>query len=234
MSDFTAREVAFLEVLDSHYGLVKKDRYSGRYPTRVVEILHWRTLIEVLYYLRGAGNLSSTQPSNFQASLVDTRCDVIALKKEQLHTGALSSLPSKRRELGYFKLEAIIAECHDPTTPITDLLLLMKDPLIRLSLGVSPQNAHKVSQGYYVFCKDQLLSNKIVAIGGLGTDKRAMGASLTKQEEVMKDFMNIAEGANKAIRLLSTGDVTNTIEVAKASLSKKQEIHLMNYSTGPS
>ena len=73
-----------------------------------------------------------------------------------------------------------------------------------------------------------------MAIDGLGIDRRAAGASLKKQESVMKDFMAIAEGANKAIRLLSTGDVSTTLEITKASLSRKQEVHLVNCnSSGP-
>ena len=147
VSDFTDREVNFLETLDTHYGLGKKERYTGRYPTRIVEILHWRTLIEILDHLRKFGKLTSSCRGNYQASLVDTRCDVLALKKEQVHTGLLSTLPSMVKEIKYFRLVTIIAECHDPTTQIAELMLLIKDPMVRLSLGVSPQNAHKVQLG---------------------------------------------------------------------------------------
>ena len=233
VSDFTDREVNFLETLDAHYGLGKKEKYSGRYPTRIVEIMHWRTLIEILDHLKKFGKLTSSCRGNFQASLVDTRCDVLALKKEQVHTGLLSTLPSMAKEIEYFRLVTIIAECHDPTTPIDELMLLMKDPMVRLSLGVSPQNAHRVQLGYYVFCKYQIRNNNLIAIGGLGIDRRATGSTTKKQESIMKEFLAIAEEANKAVRLLSTGDLSKTIDIAKATLSRKHEIHLMNYSGGP-
>ena len=60
VSDLTDREVTFLKILHTHYGLSKKKRYSARYPTRVVEVLYWRTLTEVFGYLKDAGKMIIT------------------------------------------------------------------------------------------------------------------------------------------------------------------------------
>ena len=121
----------------------------------------------------------------------------------------------------------------DPATPITTLLKVLKDPMVRLALGVIPQHAHHVKAGYFVFCKFQIKHNNMVAIGGLGLDRSVHTSSLQKQREVMIDFMNIAKYNNKAIRLLSTGDMALTIQVAKETLLKKHPVHLLNYSRGP-
>ena len=232
-SEFTDREVVFLEILDSHYGFTKKDRYSARYPSRVVEILHWKTISEIFCYLREAGNLRGTRRCNISASVVDTRCDILTLRKEHMYEGPLSNLDLFQKDLKIIKLEKVIGEVHDPNTPITSLLLQQKDPMVRLALGVTPQHAHEVKPGYYIYCKHQSRHNSVVAIGGLGLDRAVHTSTCRKQHEVMIDFMKIAKNSNKAVRLLSTGDMALNIHVAKQILLKKHPIHLLNYSGGP-
>ena len=233
VSDFTEREIAFLAILDTHYGLLKKDRYSARYPDRVVEILHWKTLSEIFCYLQEAGNLRGSRRCTISASVVDTRCDVVTLKTQQMHDGPLCTLEFFQKDLRCTKLQKVICEVHDPATPITTLLKMLKDPMVRLAIGVIPQHAHHVKAGYYLFCKLQIKHNNLVAIGGLGLDRSVPTASMSKQKEVMIDFMNIAKNNNKAIRLLSTGDMALSIQVAKDNLLKKHPVHLLNYSRGP-
>ena len=90
-----------------------------------------------------------------------------------------------------------------------------------------------VKAGYFVFCKHQIRHNGVVAIGRLGLDSRLLTSSLRKQKEVMADFMEIAKCSNKAVRLLSTGDLALTIGIAKEELLKKHPVHLLNYNGGP-
>ena len=232
-SDFTDREVVFLEILDAHYGYHKKSRYSARYPTRIVEILHWKTLMEIEVYLKEAGRIRGTRFSTYNASLVDTRCDLITLKAQESHNDYLAIMPYIQPELKLFNLQIVIGEIHNPTTPIVDMMLLLKDPMVRISLGVSPQHAHDVKRGYYMFCIHQIRDNSVVAIGGLGIDSKVHTTTVKDQMQVMKDFIAIAKPRNKAIRLLSTGDVSTTLEVAKSELSREHPVHLLNYSGSP-
>ena len=232
-SDFTDREVVFLEALDSYYGYRKKSRYSGRYPTRIVEILHWKTLMEIEVYLKEAGQIRGTRFSTYKASLVDTRCDLITLKAQESHNDYLSTMPYIQPDLKLFNLHTVIGEIHNPKTPIVDMMLLLKDPMVRISIGVIPQLAHAVDRGYYMFLLHQIRHNSLVAVGGLGIDRKVRTASLAAQKTVMKDFIAVAKPKNKAVRLLSTGDLHATIEVAKSELSSQHPVHLLNYSGSP-
>ena len=232
-SDFTDREITFLETIDTYYGNDKKKRYSARYPTRVVELLHWKTLCEIFIYIKATGNLSGSQYSTHSASFVDARCDIITFKTQQNHDGLLSTMPLIEKDLRSSKLGKIIGEIHDPTVAIETPMLLLKDPLLRLALGVSPQHAHHVKAGYYVFCQHKIKDNGVVAIGGLGIDSRVLTASIAKQEEVMTIFLELAKNSNKAVRLFSTGDLGHTISIAQKELLKKHPLHLLNYNGGP-
>ena len=232
-SDFTERETIFLETIDQHYGSAPKSRYSARHPNRVVELLHWKTISEIFCYLKEAGRIIGSRSCTHSASVVDTRCDIITLYSQENHKGSLSSLELIQKDLRDTKVNMVIAEVHDPATPIEDMMLIMKDPMIRLAVGVSPQNAHQVKAGYYVFCKLQIKRNNLVAIGGLGLDSRLMSSSLGKQKQVMSEFMQLAKESNKAVRLLSTGDFHRTINLAKETLLKKHPVHVLNYNGGP-
>ena len=156
-SDFTERETIFLETIDQYYGSAGKSRYSARYPNRVVELLHWKTISEIFCYLKEVGRISGSRYCTHSASVVDTRCDILTLYSQENHKGALSSLNLIQKDLRETKVNLVIAEVHDPATPIADMMLVMKDPMIRLAVGVSPQNAHQVKAGYYVFCKHHRL-----------------------------------------------------------------------------
>ena len=223
----------FLAEIDASESLPKKGLYSARNPTRVCELLHWKTLTEILLYLETAGHLSGNRHSPETPSVIDASCDIAALLRLNFHEGPISNITYLQKELQMFKLSSVIGEVHTPSQPIASIMLMMKDPLVRVSLGVSPEHAHEVSQGYYIFCKESIASNKAIAVGGLGLNDEISTAGMKKQKQVMSDFMDIAIEKNKPIRLLSSGSLDETLNHAMFKLNRTHPVQILNYSGGP-
>ena len=75
-SSFSDREEFILKEIDTMYGLPHKETHTASDPTRPSDLLHWRTVVEILAYLKDRGAVTSDTRATQSTGLVDTRCDL--------------------------------------------------------------------------------------------------------------------------------------------------------------
>ena len=228
-SEFSDREQYFLHEIDRIYSLPKKTTHCASNPTRLSEIFHWKTLTEVQVYLSEAGHISGNRTRGKIVSIVDARCDLLSLYKAENHSGSLGQLPLVDKELARYPVKCIIGEINDPCTELGKVQQLMSDPLVRISLGVSPDKAVTVSQEYYDFCFDNVRHNRVAGVGGLGIVGNPGSATYGIQRQVMVDYLALAASCGKAVRIYSTGNLHETLKIVTASVDKHQPVHLLNF-----
>ena len=229
VSDFSSKEIYFLKELDRIYSLPQKAKYSALYPTRISELFHWKTITEIMVYLSEAGNISGSRRGGQIVALVDTRCDAEALYQTESHTGLMKDLPLIQRELRLFTMKSIITEINDPTIDIEQVKESLKDPALRIAFGVTPNMAGQVSQEYYDFCFNEVRNPRIAGIGGLGLDSSLGTVPMDTQKQVMCDFIDLAKSCSKPVRIFSTGDLENGLELLRGKIEPDHPVHLLNF-----
>ena len=229
-SSFSAREIYFLEEIDKFYSLPKLTRHSASNPMRVSELFHWKTLTEIMVFLSEAGNISGNRRKGRVVSIVDARCDLLAIYRTEFHDGKLDSLPLVKKELARYPVNCVIGEVNDPSTEITNIVRLMTDRKVRVALGVSPDKAILVTQEYYDFCFENIRHSRVVGVGGLGIIGTEESISYDNQRQVMIDYINMAVACSKAVRIYSTGNFDETLKIMKENVQKEHPVHLLNFS----
>ena len=228
-SSFSDREIYFLEEIDKIYSLPKLSHHSASNPMRISEMFHWKTLTEIMVFLAEAGNISGNRMRGRVVSIVDARCDLLAIYKAESHDSNFDSLPLVQKELSRYPVNCVIGEINDPTTEISSVEKLKSDHKVRLALGVSPDKAVLVTQEYYDFCFENIRHNRVVGIGGLGIIGMEDSISYDTQRHVMVDYITLAVSCSKAVRIYSTGNVEETLKIMKANVQKEHPVHLLNF-----
>ena len=83
ISAFSDREEFLLREIDLMYNLPIKHKHIAAFPTRPLDLLHWRTITEILAYTRDHGAITSSTSPRKLVPLIDTRCDLI--REYELH-----------------------------------------------------------------------------------------------------------------------------------------------------
>ena len=93
-SPFTTSEINFMRAIDRAKGLSTNHLYSAQYPIRLIEILHWRTLSELMNFCNMRGVISSDTISMKPLRLVDGDCNTSEIYRINNYQGPLSQLPN--------------------------------------------------------------------------------------------------------------------------------------------
>ena len=229
VSEFSEREIYFLREIDKLYFLPQKPQHSAIQPTRISELLHWKTLTEIMVYLSEAGNISGGRVGGKVISLTDSSCDVQGLFTKESHCGTMIDLPLIQRELQMYSVNSIIGEISDPSVSTEEIQEVLSDPLVRVCFGVKPSEAGNVTQEYYDVCFKEVRNVRVAGIGGLGIDIEGCAEDLAVQKQVMSDYIDLAMSCSKAIRVYSTGDLDESLNLLSAKVEPAHPIHLLNF-----
>ena len=181
--------------IDRATGLSTNHLYSALYRMRLTELLHWRTLGEILNFCNLRGCISSNSTSMKPLRFIDCYCNIVDLFRKHRHQNFLATLPPLRTQQTTIYLYKEITDITSPEilfSPWTNLLL--SDPDIKVSLGLHP-----------------CLSTKC--------------PSMDIQVLVFTSFLKIASRNNKTLRLSCTGAHITCMELMKSHLKRDHTIH---------
>ena len=230
VSGFSEREEYFLKEIDKLYCLPEKQKHSSLIPTRPSELIHWRTIIEILAYTRERGAISSSTTPRKLISLIDTRCDLIREYENLNHNGLLFFLPPITALAGRVRIKSVVSEIVDPrqlSSPAFNTI--RRDPMVKLSLGIRPDAIQLADRQYLDFCHNMANSVQVVAIGPVGIDLSLNHVSANKQMYIYKQFVHLANTSGKPLRIYFTQNHEMSFEIAEKGLPRGHPIHLVNF-----
>ena len=233
VSNFSEREEYFLQEIDRHYRVTPKEKHNSLFPTYISEIFHWKTLTEILLYLRTHGNISGRGRNIDHVTIIDTNCDIISLFKSNFYEGFLAFFPPLSREKLPHELSGVITHITDPRTDITTIRHIMNDPDIKVSLGVDMGMTGYHGREYLNFCANNIRNHNIVAVGGLGLSGRHGSSILNSQIQILENFCFMAKQTLKPVRIFSTNMNELTYKIVRNCLGPDHPVHLLDFTGGP-
>ena len=141
-SPFTTSEINFMRAIDRAKGLSINHLYSAQYPIGLTEILHWRTLSELMNFCNMRGAISSDTISMKPLRFVDGYCNISEIYRMNNYQGPLSQLPNLRMAPAFAFLYIRYDEIHMPVS-ITNGHSVSQSPCILPTVSVDPS---RVSQ----------------------------------------------------------------------------------------
>ena len=229
-SGFSDREEAMLRELDLVYGLTPLEKHDAQNPTRPLELIHWRTIVEMLQYLKERGALSSSMIPNKMVSLVDTRCDLIQEFERSNYRGPFVNFPQIRPALDNIKLKKVITEIVDPRQLNSSALShLQADPMVKLTVGARPDLTHIIDSRYINHCYNMAQNLQVTAIGPVGIDTCILGIHIDRQASVFKEFIQMANSTGKPLRIYQTRNLDISLNLAKKGLPREHPVHIVNF-----
>ena len=229
LSPFSNVEINFMRDIDGSKGLTTNHIYSAQHPSRVTELLHWRTLSEIFSYVNLRGRISSEAICIRPIKYVDCYCNVIALYKTFDYRGPLANLPILTHSPSYQYLHKVITDITEPAllfSPWSQLLFNDRD--IKISMGIHPKLANYCSAQYLTQVESLMTNPSVVAVGGVGLDGQDKD-SMEIQISVFSSFLKIAARHYKTLRLASTGAHTISMHLLKTNLTKMHMVHFLNF-----
>ena len=228
-SPFTTSEINFMRAIDRAKGLSTNHLYSAQYPIRLTEILHWKTLSELMNYCNMRGVISSDTISMKPLRFIDGDCNINKLYSMYNYQGPLDQFPNLRMAPSSAFLYKVVTDITEPSvyfSPWTRRILMDGD--IKLSLGLLPCLANYCSSIYLREVEQAISNPSIVAIGPVGIDSR-MTNTMEIQRSVFTSFLKIAERTTITLRIACTGAHCLCLHLMKTHLPKTQLIHYLNF-----
>ena len=233
VSGFSEKEQFFLEEIDRWYNQTSQLSYSSQNPTRVSELFHWKTLTEILLYLRTHGNISGRGHNIGGVTIIDTNCDINAIYRSYFYTGCLAFFPPLARENPPHALGCVITSFTDPRTDIPQIRQTMNDTDIRVSFGVDMGMTGYPNREYYNFVANNIKNHRVAAVGGLGLNGRPGSALLKSQIVTLENFLLLAKPTLKPVRIFNTNMCEMTYNIIRSTVGQNHPIHLLDYTGGP-
>ena len=149
ISGFSEREEYFLREIDDLYNLPVKHKHSLMMPTRPSELIHWKTITQILAYTRERGAISSSTMPRKLVSLIDTRSDLVREYELVNHHGLLFFFPPITALVRKVRIKSVVTEIVDPRQLQSPAFKsLRRDPMVKLSIGIRPDLIQLADQRY--------------------------------------------------------------------------------------
>ena len=234
ISGFSEREEYFLKEIDDHlYDLPVKHKHSSMMPTRPSELIHWKTITQILAYTRERGAISSSIKPRKLVPLIDTRCDLVREYELLNYSGLLFFYPPLTAMIGKVRIKSVVAEIFDPRqlqSPAFESL--RRDPMVKLSIGIRPDLIQLVDQKYMETCHRLTTGVQLVAIGPIGIDIHRTHVCLDRQVTVFREFVRMANLSGRPLRIYYTQNHDISFDIAEKGLPRGHPVHLVNFSGG--
>ena len=229
-SGFSEREETMLREVDILYGLPPLVTHNAMYPTRPSELIHWRTITEMLVYLKEPGALSSSTKPSRVIALVDTRCDLVQEYERYNYMGPFVEFPQIKPALENVRMKKVITELVDPRQMNSQSMsYLMNDPMEKLAVGARPDLVHMIDARYINHCFNMAQSLQVTALGPVGIDTSIIGIHIDRKAAVFKDFIQIANSTGKPLRIYYTKNLDISVNMVEKGLPREHPVHLVNF-----
>ena len=228
LSGFNHKEIPFLEIIDTARDLTPKQIYSAENPTRFSELIHWRTILELIKYNDIRGVISGNTIPIKKMGLVETTCDLTVDYIHSPELGDVKNYVFLRNPCATETLSVIteinITRLHENQDLIETLL---NENEIKISLGMHPKDVQACNSSHLESMMKYLINPKIVALGNVGLDA-TLKTPMSSQISVLKSFLQVAKKTKKPIRIFSKGCHSKILSILKESLEDDQKIHYTN------
>ena len=230
VSSFTTYELDYMRIIDRSKGLPGNHLYRAQFPTRITELLHWRSLSSIMNYANLRGVLTSNTMATRPLRYIDTYCNIVEMYKMYNYQGMLAFFPILNNNHTSRYLYKVITDITDPQiffSQWTRMLLLDRD--VKISLGIQPRLALSCSNMFIQEIEQLMFDASVVAIGGIGLDTR-FPDTLETQISVFISFLKMATKYQKTVRLNCTGAHNLCMQLMQQHLPNWQLIHYLNFS----
>ena len=211
LSGFNHEEIPFLEIIDAARDLTPKQIYSADNPTRFSELIHWRTILELIKYNDIRGVISGNTIPIKKMGLVETTCDLTVDYIHSPELGDIKNYVFLRNPCATETLSVItdinITRLHENQDLIETLL---NENEIKISLGMHPKDVQACNFSHLESMMKYLINPKIVALGNVGLDA-TLKTPMSSQISVLKSFLQVAKKTKKPIRIFSKGCHSKTL-----------------------
>ena len=228
LSNFTQKETPFLEIIDSSKELTPKKIYNAANPTRFSELIHWRTILEILKYTEIRGLISGTTVPIKKIGLVETTCD---LTEDYLYSPELGNIKKYVFHRNSSATETTSVVTDISVTKLTEnqhiIDTLLNEKEIKVSLGIHPKDVQACNSSHLEVMMRYLSNPHVVALGNVGLDA-TIRTPMSNQISVLKSFLQIAKKSKKPIRVFTKGCHSKTLKIMKECLEDDHKIHYTN------
>ena len=228
LSNFTHKETPFLEIIDSSKELTPKKIYNAANPTRFSELIHWRTILEILKYTEIRGLISGTTVPIKKIGLVEMTCD---LTEDYLYSPELGNIKKYVFHRNSSATETTSVVTDISVTKLTEnqhiIDTLLNEKEIKVSLGIHPKDVQACNSSHLEVMMRYLSNPHVVALGNVGLDA-TIRTPMSNQVSVLKSFLQIAKKSKKPIRVFTKGCHSKTLQIMKECLEDDHKIHYTN------
>ena len=228
LSNFTQKETPFLEIIDSSKELTPKKIYNAANPTSFSELIHWRTILEILKYTEIRGLISGTTVPLKKIGLVETTCD---LTEDYIYSPELGNIKKYVFHRNSSATETTSVVTDISVTKLTEnqhiIDTLLNEKEIKVSLGIHPKDVQACNSTHLEVMMRYLSNPQVVALGNVGLDA-TIRTPMSNQVSVLKSFLQIAKKAKKPIRVFTKGCHSKTLKIMKECLEDDHKIHYTN------
>ena len=211
-------------------GLYRRHSYNAHYPTRVTELLHWRTMAELLKYasIRGVitGKMTPSQPIRY----IDTMCNLPAMYSLYRFQGTLLNFPPLMEHGDNKSLDRVIRDVVDPNFLNTiEFSRLLNDPKILISIGIHRDRITHCTNSFLTEVEVLLRNPKVVAISVIDINLDPGGYHYEKQISIFTSMLRLANRSKRPLRLSHSGPNKRCMNLQKDHLHPKHKIYLLKF-----
>ena len=224
-SNFPKNETSFLTLIDLSKDLIPKKLYDAGSPTRLSEIMHWRTIPRLISYNNDRGVISGDILFQNKIGLVETCCDLTKDYISSQEWGDVCKYTLLKKPCST-ETSSVITEVN--INIMSNYQNLIGDRLgekeIKVSLGLNPKDSQNLNSLHIKSVEHNLANPKVVALGNVGLDP-TIATPMSSQEMVLKTFLQMAKKTKKPIRVFSRGCHSQLMIILKDNLEDNQKIH---------
>ena len=228
ISKFSNIEVKFMSILDRDKGHTPKLLYDASKPTRYCEILHWRTMVEIILYQNKFGVISGDKTPILNPVLIDSTSDLLSAYEHNNFTGSFSEYSSSCAETSTIKY--VVCDIQKPSHLLDSRLnVILKDDSVKISVGMHPKYAYQYTDKYLDDLKEILKKPKVIAVGTVGMDRTLGSDSIPNQIVVLEKFLELARETEKPVKIYAKGEHSKVMKSLEKFLTNEHVIIYTNF-----